>query len=141
MTLSVEASEVGSQSLVAAARFAIAVLEANVRGERDAKLTYTALKYLEQNVVPSDDGRGGEGIRAVSRSATDPAPTIRQQPSAGTWLGPLTAREARLLLDNLDNLKAAGTLEEEDYKHFWSAKLKLVDIEVAGELKAEAIKL
>jgi hypothetical protein len=58
-----------------------------------------------------------------------------------TWLGPLTAREARLLLDNLDNLKAAGTLTDEDYGHFWAAKMKLIDIEVTGELKAEAIKL
>jgi hypothetical protein len=58
-----------------------------------------------------------------------------------TWLGPLTARQARLLLDNLDNLKAAGTLEDEDYAQFWAAKMRLLDIEVAGELKAEAIKL
>jgi hypothetical protein len=58
-----------------------------------------------------------------------------------TWLGPLTAREARLLLENLDNLKAAGTLEDEDYGRYWSAKMKLLDIEVSGELKAEAIKL
>jgi len=58
-----------------------------------------------------------------------------------TWLAPLTARQARLLLDNLDNERAAGLLSEEDYAQFWAAKMRLLDIEVAGELKAEAIKL
>jgi hypothetical protein len=58
-----------------------------------------------------------------------------------TWLGPLTGRQARLLLDNLDNERAAGLLSEEDYAQFWAAKMRLLDIEVAAEYESGAIKL
>lgn len=47
---------IGRQSLEAAARFAIAVLDAQVHShgrEWDPKLAYTAIKYLEQN-LPED---------------------------------------------------------------------------------------
>lgn len=51
-------------------------------------------------------------------------------------LPPLTGREARLLLDHLDNAQASN-LPDDVYGLFWSAKSKLLDIEVADEMKAE----
>lgn len=44
-------------------------------------------------------------------------------------LAPLTPREARLLLDHLDHEHAAN-LPEREYARYWSAKQKLLDIEM-----------
>jgi len=52
-------------------------------------------------------------------------------------IDPLTGREARLLLNYLDNTRAAVELSREDYGRFWQAKFTLIALEVQAELEAE----
>jgi len=50
---------------------------------------------------------------------------------------PLTGREARLLLDYLDNTRAAIELSREEFGEYWQAKFKLIGYEVLEEINAQ----
>lgn len=49
----------------------------------------------------------------------------------------LTGPQARLLLNYLDNTRAAIELDPADYAKFWTAKYRLIGIEVADEIAQE----
>lgn len=53
-------------------------------------------------------------------------------------LEPLTGRQARILLNLLDNPRAAVELADDDYREFWHAKFKLIGYEVLDQVEERA---
>jgi len=55
-------------------------------------------------------------------------------------IDPLTGHEARLLLNYLDNTRAAVELSRDDYGRFWQAKFKLIGYEVRDQIAAAELE-